>query len=117
VPEKALMLAVLAEAVETYQKYAFSRSAPRRALFREVETWFFGKPVNYIFSFAVICEVLALDAEYLRRGLMQWRAHRQQDSSTQKITQVHSVRNRTRKPIGTSVKRVTKPRQDMPVSR
>jgi hypothetical protein len=117
VPEKALMLAVLAEAIEIYQRYACSQSASRQALFREVEAWFFGKQADYIFSFPVICEVLALDAEYLRRGLMQWRAHHQHDRSARKTTQVHSVRSSTRKQIGIPAKRVTSSRQVVPVPR
>jgi hypothetical protein len=106
VPERALMLAVLAEAVETYQKYASSKSGSRRALFREVEAWFFGKQADYIFSFAVICEVMALDAQCLRRGLMQWRAHHQNGTFARKTTQLHSVRSGARKTLAISTKRI-----------
>jgi hypothetical protein len=120
VPEKALMLAVLAEAVETYQKYASSKSAARRALFREAEAWFFGKRAHYIFSFPIVCEVLALDAECLRQGLVQWRAHHQHGASERKTTQLHSVRSsapKTQGNLGQGKRGLASSRRNAPVSR
>ena len=83
-PEKALTLAVLAEAVDTYQRFAFSESRHRQALFREVEAWFWGEEPDSPFSFLSICEVFGLDPGFLRRGLMQWTASRQRNTSPRK---------------------------------
>ena len=38
-PEKALMFAVLADAIETYQKFTSSKSPRGKTLFREVAAW------------------------------------------------------------------------------
>lgn len=98
-PEKALMLAVLAEAVDTYQRFAFSESWRGQALFREVEAWFWGKEPDSLFSFLSICEVFGLYPGFLRRGLMQWTANRRREASPRKKFQLHLERGRARKPI------------------
>jgi hypothetical protein len=98
-PEKALMLAVLAEAVDTYQRFALSDSSRAQALFREVEAWFWGEEPDSLFSFPSICEVFGLDPGFLRRGLMQWTANRQRNTSPRKKFQLHLERGRARKPL------------------
>jgi hypothetical protein len=76
-PEKALMFAVLAEAVDTYQRFAFSDSPRGRLLSREVEDWFWGeRPADSVFAFRSICEIFGLDPSFLKHGLMQWTASR-----------------------------------------
>jgi hypothetical protein len=98
-PEKALMFAVLAEAVDTYQRFAFSESCRGQALFREAEAWFWGEESDSLFSFLSICEVFGLDPAFLRRGLMQWTANRERDRSPRKKFQLHLERGRARKPL------------------
>ena len=98
-PEKALILAVLAEAVDTYQRFAFSESSRGQALFREVEAWFWGEEPDSLFSFLSICEVFGLDPGFLRRGLMQWTASRRRSTSPRKKFQLHLERGRARKPL------------------
>jgi hypothetical protein len=96
-PEKALMFAVLVQAVETYQRFAFSESPRGQALFHEVKAWFWSEEVDGIFSFRSICDVSGLNPEFLRRGLMQWTASRQCSASPRKRIQFRSVRSRSRK--------------------
>jgi hypothetical protein len=98
-PEKALMLAVLAEAVDTYQRFAFSDSSRGRALFREVEAWFWGEDPDSLFSFLSICEVFGLDPGFLKRGLMQWTVNRQRNTTPRKKFQLHLERGRACKPL------------------
>lgn len=98
-PEKALMFAVLAEAIDTYQRYAFSRSPRGQALLHEVKTWFWGEQADFLFSFPNICEVFGLDPGFLRRGLMQWTANRQRYKRPRKKIQLHMDRGRARKPL------------------
>jgi hypothetical protein len=93
VPEKALMFAVLTEAVETYQKAAFSRSPGQQALFRETVEWFCNNDAGYLFSFVSVCELLGLDPICLRQGLMRWTANRQRATLPRKSLQLHSVRS------------------------
>jgi hypothetical protein len=73
--EKRLMLAVLQDALECYQKYAFARDAHSHQLFAEAEEWISCEDLNWYFSFENICETLEINPAYLRQGVQQWRRH------------------------------------------
>ena len=83
--EKKLMFAVLAEALQTYQKFAFSRSLRGQALFHEAKAWFWKEDLNGVFSFSSICEVFGLNPPFLRRGLLQWVEGRERREPPRKI--------------------------------
>lgn len=71
--ERALMWAVLADAVFCVQTY---RDAPRRSkrrLAQEAEEWFWAEDHRWPFSFCNICAALGLDPDYIRLGLKRWR--------------------------------------------
>ena len=72
-PEKRLLLAVLEEAVWTYQRNRMATEPRGRALFTDVEAWFASEDSDWTFSFVAICDVLGLDASYLRRGIRRLR--------------------------------------------
>ena len=76
-PEKRLMMAVLVDAVHCFQKYVSAQRPREKALFQEVEEWIIDKGSDWFFSFENICESLALDPDYLRKGLMQWKERQQ----------------------------------------
>ena len=97
-PERALIFAVLAEAVETYQKFAFSNSRHGRALFREAQAWLWDDGTDGLFSFLNICAMFGLDPASLRRGLSRWRANRCALPPQPRV-QLRSGRTRARKPI------------------
>ena len=71
--EKRLMLAVLEDALDCYQKYAFARDGQGRQLFAEACDWIGSESRDWFFSFENICETLEITPEYLRRGLEHWR--------------------------------------------
>lgn len=71
--EKRLMLAVLRDALECYQKYAFATDGPGRQLFADACGWIVSEDRLWYFSFENICDVLQIDAGYLRQGIQQWR--------------------------------------------
>ncbi|MGH7818242.1 MAG: hypothetical protein ACREQ9_00565 [Candidatus Binatia bacterium] len=71
--EKRLMLAVLEDAVDCYQKYAFAREPRGRELFSEAEEWLFSSDNSWVFAYENICETLEVNADYVRRGLQEWR--------------------------------------------
>jgi hypothetical protein len=75
--ERRLMIAVLEDAVDVYRKQAAATEARGQQLFREAEEWIDDTDRTWLFSFENICDVLDLDADYLRRGLRAWkeRAH------------------------------------------
>ena len=71
--EEALMLAVLADAVDCFQKYLFAVGPHEQKNFRDAEAWILERNAEWIFSFDNICEALELDPDYLRTGLLQWK--------------------------------------------
>ena len=72
-PEKQLMEAMLADAINVYRRYAFADSREKKKLFWEARRWLWSDDWRWPFSYCNVCEVLGLDSGYLRRGLMQWK--------------------------------------------
>jgi hypothetical protein len=72
-PEKRLMLAVLEDAVGTFQKHVNARERTGERLFNEVADWFASDDQDWPYSFVNIGHALGLDVEYFRRGLASWR--------------------------------------------
>jgi hypothetical protein len=73
--EYRLLVAVLQDAVECFQKYATTGDHA----FDEAAHWIMDKDVSFHddahaprFSFEFICSVLSIDADYLREGLRRW---------------------------------------------
>jgi hypothetical protein len=73
--ERRLMVAILADALDCYQKYMFASNVRRRKLFRDAEHWLLSEEY-WIFSFRNICAVLGLDAGALREQAGRWRKQR-----------------------------------------
>jgi hypothetical protein len=76
VPEKRLLLAVLEEAVVTFQRYSTDSGRRGRRLYREAEEWVCSEDMCWPCSFRNICDVLGLDPGYIRQGLRRWREQR-----------------------------------------
>jgi hypothetical protein len=70
-PEKALLLAILEDAVNLYRKFHGARDLIGRKRFREAEEWVMGGRGGWIFSFDSVCELLDLDPGYIRRGVLE----------------------------------------------
>ena len=70
-PEKRLMLAVLLDAVECFQKHAPLRPAKPNPLFTDAATWIFEDDAESLFSFINICEAVGMNPQSLRRILSQ----------------------------------------------
>jgi hypothetical protein len=71
--EQKLMLAVLQDAVEYFQKYFLARNPHGKQLFQEAEDWFFDKDSEALFSFESICDALGLNPNHIRKGLLVWK--------------------------------------------
>ena len=71
--EERLMLAVLENAVEYFQKYVLARKPRGKQLFQEAEEWFLRKDSDGLFSFENICETLQLHPDYIRQALLRWK--------------------------------------------
>jgi hypothetical protein len=70
-PEKALLVALLDDAIHTYRKYRTTRDRAGRKRFREAEEWIMGAGSDWIFSFNNVCELLGLDPDFVRRGVIE----------------------------------------------
>jgi len=89
-PEQNLMLAVLEDAVSSFQKYFDARDKIGTSLFRESEDWILlQEKSNWLFSFDNICEALDLHPGDIREGLLHWR--------DQRLRERHGVRCRMNK--------------------
>ena len=73
-PEKRLMLAVLEEAIATFQRHVLSDNRRSRLLVDEVESWASGAEAEWPFSFENVCSALDLEPEYLRSGMARWKS-------------------------------------------
>jgi len=71
-PETQLMIAVLEDAIECFQKHLFAQDVGTEKLFNDAAAWILDSESDWVFSFENICEHLGLDAGYMRRGLIQW---------------------------------------------
>ncbi len=69
--EKRLMLAVLQDAVECYQKYLVARRGKDKNLFSEAEAWILEQDNRSAFSFDNVCDSLGLAPNYVRAGLLK----------------------------------------------
>jgi hypothetical protein len=81
-PEEKLMFAVLADAIECFQKYFGANAPRRRKLFTEAEAWISRRDSLWPYSFENICEALNIDQNYLRLGLTQWRVEHESQKNT-----------------------------------
>lgn len=70
--EQRLMLAVLNNAFDCYQKYMFADDRAGRELFEEAAAWIECRSATGLFSFESISEALDIEPEYFRRGLAEW---------------------------------------------
>lgn len=71
-PEKRLMWAILEDAVEGYRSHFSGRGKPIGEL-RELECWIRDRDQRWLYSFDNICEMLGIEPQYLRRGLLEWK--------------------------------------------
>jgi hypothetical protein len=74
--EKRLMLAVLEEAVATFQRNTHAKTRRGQRLFREAEEWIQSEDVSWTYAFENVCHTLGLDPEYLRGGLERLKERR-----------------------------------------
>jgi hypothetical protein len=75
--ERRLMIAVLEDAVDVYRKQAGAKDPRGQELFQAAEVWIEDTDRTWLFSFQNICDVLDIDAEYLRGGLRLWKQRAQ----------------------------------------
>jgi hypothetical protein len=72
-PEKRLMLAVMEDAITTFQKSVHGATRRQRRLLKETEEWIGSTDTSWPFSFENICAALDIEADYLRTGIKRWK--------------------------------------------
>jgi hypothetical protein len=71
-PEYGLIIAMLQDAIECFQKYRYAKDENARALFEDAREWLASGDRKWPFSFENVCGILNLSPDYLRRGLAEW---------------------------------------------
>jgi len=98
--ERRLIIAVLEDAVDVYRKQAGASDGRGLQLFREAEEWIESRDASWLFSFENICDVLDLDADYVRRGLHAWKARAGRRRTGERVTLRAGEREELRKASG-----------------
>jgi hypothetical protein len=78
-PEKALMLAVLEDAIRCFQEYFRTTRARPRMLSRQAERWIRTRDWNWPFSFNNVCDALGIDPDCMRDTLLRMKYERLMD--------------------------------------
>jgi hypothetical protein len=66
------MIAMLVDAIRSFQTELEARQSARREEFSEARSWVFSDDDNGFFSFRAVCDALELDPRTLRTGLARW---------------------------------------------
>ncbi len=72
-PERRLLLAILSDAIVTFQSSAASDQRARRRAFEDAARWLFSDAHDWPCSFLNVCEELGIAPGPLRRALLAWR--------------------------------------------
>ena len=72
--EHHLLVAVLEDATNCFQKNVLAEDKRGRALFEEAEEWLMEEDTGAPFSFREVCETLGLNPIRIRAGLRAWQA-------------------------------------------
>ncbi len=83
--EQRLMLALLTDAINVYQRGAMSAASHARRLFVDADQWIMSdRDSSEAFSFEMVCDALGINAAQLRRRLLDWKhaVRRQYGSQT-----------------------------------
>lgn len=70
--EHRLLVALIQDAIECFQKHRHARDAKRRQLFLDAQGWIGSEDDRGVFSFNNVCMLLGMNPDYVRRGLAQW---------------------------------------------
>lgn len=91
--EKRLMLAVLENGLDYYRRYIRATDRAGRTLHTEAAEWIASTNRDDIFAFESICEALDINPDYLRRGIVSWRARLlSADDSNTSVDSIEPVR-------------------------
>jgi hypothetical protein len=75
-PLRRLMVAVLVDAIRCVQTKFAARRPSIREEFAEARSWIFSNEDSSVFSFQTVCDALEMDANAIRKCLVQWEEKR-----------------------------------------
>jgi hypothetical protein len=93
-PEKRLQLAVLEDAILTFERSVGVDGARPQRLLAEVEAWVASDATDWPFAFVTICHTLNIDPDYVRAGLR--RRHTRLDAGRKRRPPLRRDANGTR---------------------
>lgn len=70
--EHRLLVALIQDAIECFQKHMHARDAKRRQLFLDAQGWIGSEDDRGVFSFNNVCMLLGMNPDYVREGLLHW---------------------------------------------
>lgn len=70
--EEELMAAVLEQSVADFQRHASATDRRKSRLFADAAAWIADKSSAWTFSFVNCCEVIGIEPDSLRQGLLRW---------------------------------------------
>lgn len=70
--EHRLLVALIQDAIECFQKHMHARDAKRRQLFLDAQGWIGSEDDRGVFSFNNVCMLLGMNPDYVRQGLLDW---------------------------------------------
>jgi hypothetical protein len=71
--EHRLLVAIIQDAVECFQKHLHARDSKRRQLYLDAADWLGEEEDFGPFSFVNVCELLGMNPDWVREGLFVWR--------------------------------------------
>lgn len=98
--ERRLMLAVLRDAVDCYQRHALARDERGKALFADAKKWIESDEREWPLSYENICETLRFDTTRIRRELSRW--HQARAPLKRRTARIVSLRGRRLSAAGTA---------------
>jgi hypothetical protein len=75
-PLRRLMVAMLADAIRCVQTKFDARQSARRKDYADAQLWIFFDDDRAVFSFNAVCDALEIDANAIRKYLVQWEEKR-----------------------------------------
>jgi hypothetical protein len=96
--EHRLLIAIMQDAVECFQKHIHARDSKRRQLYLDAESWIAADDYMGTFSFNNVCDLLGMSPDYLRQGLIDWRDRERTRRKGRLLDAVrsHGIRERAR---------------------
>lgn len=91
-PEYRLIVAVLQDAIECFQKHLFARDHKARHLFEDAAEWLASDDREWPYSFISICDVLNLNPDYVRSGLQAWQERQLAGKAHPRLVQLYDRR-------------------------